>query len=110
LTVSDIPALDALDDEVYISDEESDFPIVSDLPKTNNCSEEITTASTQIQSATSTHPLFSAVTKSHRKNEQPLPPIPQHHYEQAARQIQLNRIPAAHSGLAASAADDVKMK
>jgi len=104
-TVSENPALS----DVYISDEESPTsPLqqsskVSELQTTNNrqTTTTVTTTTTTTQPVTTTS---KANKKSH--NNGPLPPIPQHHYDQAARQIQQSR----HAVPATSANDDIKME
>jgi len=104
--VSENPALS----DVYISDEEGPAepvvplrPAVSSLSSTTNNNKQTassTTATTQPAVVT------GKVNNSHKKNSEPLPPIPQHHYDQAARQIQQSR----HATVPAALVDDKKME
>jgi len=94
-TVSENPALS----DVYISDDESPAEPVQQSSKVSR------PQTTNNKPPTTTPPaVMGKVSNSHKKNE-PLPPIPQHHYDQAARQIQQSRHAAP-----TSVQDDVKME
>ena len=94
-TVSENPTLS----DVYISDEEGPAEPIQQSPKVSQPQMTVNNKQAAMQPA-----VTSRTTSSHKKNE-PLPPIPQHHYDQAARQIQQSRhvVPA-------SSHDDVKME
>lgn len=91
--------------DVYISDEEGPAEPVQQSSKVSQ--PQTTTAmmnnrTTSTTTAMMTQPA-AATSKANKKNSEPLPPIPQHHYDQAARQIQQNRqVPA-------TSAEDIKM-
>lgn len=92
--VSENPTLS----DVYISDEEGPAEPIQQSPKVSQPQMTVNNKQAAMQPA-----VTSRTNSSHKKNE-PLPPIPQHHYDQAARQIQQSRhvVPA-------SSHDDVKM-
>jgi len=105
-TVSENPALS----DVYISEEEGPAEPLQQSTKvsqpqtitvTTNNRQTTTSATT----TTTTQPTAAASSKTKKNhNNGPLPPIPQHHYDQAARQIQQSRHAPTTS------ADDIKME
>lgn len=106
--VTDNPMLN----DVYISDEDAvSLSQPSPLPLANNKHTTSSSASAAAQPSVSSRAqnqpvVTNRTNSSQKKNNEPLPPIPQHHYDQAARQIQQSR----HSTMPASLYDDLKME
>ena len=93
-------------DDIYLSEEDESSDMTKELSSSKNVESRPTADLKASVVATAPAPApATTVKKASGKSKEPLQPIPQHHYERAAQQIQRNK-----SSAVSTAATDIRMK